>query len=31
MAEGGSYFNSAAVAARAAQALGAHRIMIIDW
>lgn len=29
--EGGNYFNNIAVAARAAQAAGARRVMIIDW
>ncbi len=30
-AESGSYFNNAAVAARAAQAAGAARVLIVDW
>lgn len=29
--EGGSYFNNAAVAARAAQRAGARRVLIVDW
>jgi hypothetical protein len=31
MAQSGCYFNSAAVAARAAQVAGAQRVLIVDW
>jgi histone deacetylase 6 len=31
MAMGFCYFNNAALAARAAQAAGAHRVLILDW
>jgi acetoin utilization deacetylase AcuC-like enzyme len=31
LASGGCYFNNAAVAARAAQAAGAKRVMVVDW